>query len=351
MRATLDPRVAWRAVEARDARSDGRFVYAVRSTGIYCRPSCPSRRPRRDRVEFFSAPSEAELGGFRACRRCRPERVEAPLTERARIIIDAAGGTGVPLARLAAELGVSSAHLQRTFTRAHGMSPRAYAERVRAERMRQALRAGHQVSSATYDAGFNSSSRAYATSTRALGMTPGSYRRGGAGMQIQYTFIPSSLGRLLVARTDRGICAVYPGDSDTTLERQLADEFPRADRRKVTTPFSEARQVRDALDKGARELPTLDLNGTDFQRLVWSALARIPAGETRTYGQVARSIGRDGSARAVARACATNNVAVLVPCHRVVREDGEMGGYRWGMERKRRLLATEHDHAPEDAET
>jgi AraC family transcriptional regulator of adaptative response/methylated-DNA-[protein]-cysteine methyltransferase len=338
---TLDSRAAWRAVEARDARSDGRFVYAVRSTGIYCRPSCPSRRPRRDRVQFFRAPGDAEKGGFRACRRCRPNRTEPSLADRARALIDAAGGSDVPLARLASDLGVSPAHLQRTFSRAQGMSPRAYAERVRGERMRRSLREGRQVSSATYDAGFNSSSRAYASSARTLGMTPGSYRRGGAGMDIHYTMIASSLGRLLVARTDRGICAVYPGDSDAALERQLADEFPRAARHKVATPFAEARQVRDALDEGADALPALDVSGTDFQRLVWAALARIPAGETRTYGEVAKSIGREGSARAVARACATNNVAVLVPCLRVVRGDGELGGYRWGLKRKEGLLARE----------
>jgi len=341
MQRALDPRAAWRAVETRDARSDGRFVYAVQSTGIYCRPSCPSRRPRRDRVKFFAAPRDAEQGGFRACRRCRPERNEAPLAERALAIIDAAGGSNVPLARLAAELSVSPAHLQRTFTRAQGMSPRVYAERVRGERMRKSLRGGQQVSRATYDAGFNSSSRAYAASTRTLGMTPGTYRRGGAGMDIHYTLVNSSLGRLLVARTDRGICAVYPGRTDALLERQLAEEFPRAGRRKVVTPFAEARQVRDALDKGVGELPTFDVSGTDFQRLVWAALAQIPAGQTRTYGEVAKSIGRAGSARAVARACATNNVAVLVPCHRVIRGDGGMGGYRWGLERKEALLARE----------
>ena len=292
-------------------------------------------------MEFFPAPRDAEQGGFRACRRCRPERVEAPLAERARALIDAAAGAGVPLARLASELAVSPAHLQRTFTKALGMSPRVYAERIRGERMRQLLRAGHRVTSATYDAGFNSSSRAYASSTRTLGMTPGSYRRGGAGMEIQYALVTSSLGRMLVARTDRGICAVYPGDTDTALERQLAAEFPGADRRKMVTPFREALQVRDALDRGVTEVPALDVNGTDFQRLVWAALAEIPAGETRTYGEVARSIGRDGSARAVARACATNNVAVLVPCHRVIREDGGMGGYRWGTQRKEALLARE----------
>jgi AraC family transcriptional regulator of adaptative response/methylated-DNA-[protein]-cysteine methyltransferase len=341
MQDTLDPRAAWRAVEARDARSDGRFVYAVRSTGIYCRPSCPSRRPRRDRVEFFRAPHDAEDGGFRACRRCRPNQAGPSLTDRARALIDATGGTDVPLARLASSLGVSPAHLQRTFSRVQGISPRAYAERVRGERMRRSLRAGRRVSSAAYDAGFNSSSRAYAASARTLGMTPGSYRRGGAGMEIQYTMVASSLGRLLVARTDRGICAVYPGDSDAVLERQLADEFPRAGRHKVVPPFAEAKQVRDALDRGAGSLPAFDVNGTEFQRLVWAALARIPAGETRTYGEVAESIGRDGSARAVARACATNNVAVLVPCHRVVRGDGEMGGYRWGLKRKAGLLARE----------
>ncbi len=341
MQGTLDPHSAWRAVQARDARSDGRFVYAVRSTGIYCRPSCPSRRPRRDRVEFFPAPRDAEKGGFRACRRCHPNRIEASLGERARALIDAAAGTGVPLARLASELGVSPAHLQRTFTKSEGMSPRAYAERVRTEHMRRALRAGRQVSTASYDAGFNSSSRAYAASARTLGMTPGSYRRGGAGMEIQYSTVPSSLGRLLVARTDRGICAVYPGESDATLERQLAAEFPHAERSRVATPFAEAVQVRDALDKGARSRPALDVAGTDFQRLVWAALEQIPAGETRTYAEVARSIGREGSARAVARACATNNVAVLVPCHRVIRGDGGMGGYRWGVDRKEGLLARE----------
>jgi AraC family transcriptional regulator of adaptative response/methylated-DNA-[protein]-cysteine methyltransferase len=292
-------------------------------------------------VAFFAAARDAEKGGFRACRRCRPERVEAPLAERARALIDAAAGARVPLARLASELAVSPAHLQRTFTKALGMSPRAYAERIRGERMRQLLRAGHQVTSATYDAGFNSSSRAYASSARTLGMTPGSYRRGGAGMKIQYALVTSSLGRVLVARTDRGICAVYPGDSDAALERQLDAEFPGAERRKVVTPFTEARQVREALDRGATELPALDVSGTDFQRLVWAALAQIPAGETRTYGEVAKSIGRDGSARAVARACATNNVAVLVPCHRVIREDGGMGGYRWGTQRKEALLARE----------
>ena len=292
-------------------------------------------------MTFFAAARDAEKGGYRACRRCRPERMQAPLAERARALIDAAAGASVPLARLASELAVSPAHLQRTFTKALGMSPRAYAERVRGERMRQLLRAGHQVTIATYDAGFNSSSRAYASSARMLGMTPGSYRRGGAGMKIQYALIVSSLGRVLVARTDRGICAVYPGDSDATLERHLAAEFPRAERRRVVTPFSEARQVRDALDRGAADVPALDVNGTDFRRRVWAALAQIPAGETRTYGEVARSIGRDGSARAVARACATNNVAVLVPCHRVIREDGGMGGYRWGIQRKQTLLARE----------
>lgn len=265
----------------------------------------------------------------------------ASLTERARALLDAAGGTSVTLANLAAQLGVSPAHLQRTFTRAQGMSPRVYAERLRGERLRRSLRAGQQVSSATYEAGFNSSSRAYAASARTLGMTPGSYRRGGAGMEIQYALMGSTLGRLLVARTERGICAVYPGEADAALERQLAEEFPRAERHRIATPFPEARQVRDALDKGAAEFPAFDVSGTDFQRLVWAALSRIPAGETRTYGEVATSIGRRGAARAVARACATNNVAVLVPCHRVIREDGGMGGYRWGVDRKQELLRRE----------
>lgn len=263
------------------------------------------------------------------------------LAERAQQLIDTREGVNVPLQWLGRQLGVSPAHLQRTFTRERGMSPRAYAERVRAERLRQSLRRGQAVSRAAFDAGFNSSSRAYSASARALGMTPGSYRRGGKGMEIRYSIIASSLGRLLVARTGRGICAVYPGDSDRELERQLSLEFPQATRTRVGTPFPEARQVRDALDEGSRDLPALDVAGTDFQRLVWAALARIPAGETRSYSEVATSIGHGGSARAVARACATNNVAVLVPCHRVVRSDGGMGGYRWGIERKERLLAAE----------
>ncbi len=292
-------------------------------------------------MEFFAAPGEAERGGFRACRRCRPGEAVVSLTERARAIIEQAGGVDVPLARLATRLAVSPSHLQRTFSRAQGMSPRAYAERIRGERMRRALRAGDKVSRATYDAGFTSSSRAYAASTRTLGMTPGSYRKGGAGMEIEYALIASSLGRLLVARTERGICAVYPGDSDSVLEQELAKEFPRAVRRKAGSPFQEARQVRDALDRGTRDVPPFDVRGTDFQRLVWAALAQIPTGQTRTYGEVATSIGRTGSARAVARACATNNVAVLVPCHRVIREDGGLGGFRWGLSRKEQLLARE----------
>ena len=292
-------------------------------------------------MEFYAGPAEAERGGFRACRRCHPERSVASLATRAQELIDRRDGVDVPLQWLGRQLGVSPSHLQRTFTRERGLSPRAYAERVRAERLRQSLRGGQKVSSAAYDAGFNSSSRAYSASTRALGMTPGSYRRGGKGMELQYTIIPSSLGRLLVARTGRGICAVYPGDDDKSLERQLAAEFPQATRTRLASPFAEARQVRDALDDGSRERPVLDVAGTDFQRLVWAALSRIPAGETRSYSEVATSIGRGGSARAVARACATNNVAVLVPCHRVVRSDGGMGGYRWGIERKERLLAAE----------
>jgi AraC family transcriptional regulator of adaptative response/methylated-DNA-[protein]-cysteine methyltransferase len=333
--------MAWRAVVSRDPRADGRFVYAVRSTGIYCRPSCPSRRPRRDRVAFFRTPGDARADGFRACRRCHPDQDVHGLPERARALIDQAGGESTTLAALARGLAVSPAHLQRAFTRAMGLSPRAYAERLRGERLRRSLRAGEQVGRATYGAGFNSSSRAYATASRTLGMTPGSYRRGGSGMRIEYSCLASSLGRLLVARTARGICAVYPGATDKALEQQLAGEFPHAERVRVATAFHEARQVRDAIDRGVDEHPALDVNGTDFQRLVWAALERIPSGQTRTYGEVALAIGRGGSARAVARACATNNIAVIVPCHRVVRGDGGLGGYRWGLERKEALLARE----------
>lgn len=330
---------AWDRVVARDQAADGRFVYAVRSTGIYCRPSCPSRRPRREHVRFFDAPVDAERAGFRACRRCHPARDAAPdLVTRARELLERQDQAPT-LEVLASALGVSAGHLQRTFRAATGLSPRAYAERLRSERLRRALQDGHTVSRAIFDAGFGSASQAYATATRHLGMTPGAYRRGGAGLDIRYAFGDSSLGRILVAWTARGVCAVYPGADDAALERALAQEFPNATRSR-STESPQVRQVLAALE-GDGVLPPLDPQGTAFQQQVWQALAEIPRGATRSYSDVARRVGRPDAVRAVAGACAANNIAVLIPCHRVLRGDGALGGYRWGEERKRRLLARE----------
>ncbi len=333
-----DPR--WEAVRTRDRAADGRFVYAVRSTGIFCRPSCPSRRPRPDRVAFYATPHEAAAAGFRPCRRCRPTAAApATLAERVRAYLDAHPGERVTLADLATALGAGRAHLQRAFTQAYGESPRAYAERLRAGRFRAGLRAGQGVSRAAFEAGYGSLNRAYAGAARHLGMTPGRYARGGAGMTLEWCTLPSSLGTLLVARSAQGICAVLPAGSRAEAARQFAEEFPRASLVEVP-PFAAARAAARAVE-GRGAAPALDLHGTDFQRRVWATLAGIPAGETRTYADVARAIGRPSAARAVARAVATNPVAVLVPCHRVVRGDGGMGGYRWGVARKAALLARE----------
>jgi AraC family transcriptional regulator of adaptative response/methylated-DNA-[protein]-cysteine methyltransferase len=343
---------AWRAVSRRDRSQDGRFVYAVTSTGIYCRPSCPSRRPRRDRVRFFPTPAEAGAAGFRPCKRCHPDSREASPAERAvakaRACLDRHAGEPVSLARLAQEAGMSPWHLQRTFRRLTGLSPREYAEARRAERLRQGLRQEPSVSRATYEAGYGSSSRVYERAPTMLGMTPGAYRRGGAGMEIRYTIVASPFGRLLVAVTDRGVCAVTLGDSDDALARSLRQQFPRAEISRVDAGADEwlaglvarvaARVARPGETSG--EVP-LDLRGTAFQWRVWQALLAIPPGETRSYQQLARAVGRPRAVRAVAGACAANRVAVVVPCHRVIRGDGSLGGYRWGLPRKAKLLARE----------
>lgn len=340
---------AWAAVEARDAGMDGRFVYAVTSTGIYCRPSCPSRRPRRDRVAFFAAPEEAEAAGFRPCRRCRPR--SAGPTEAARTVrlvrehLDAHLDETVTLEELGREIGLSPWHLQRTFKRQTGMSPKDYVQARRAERLKARLQEGETVTTATYEAGYGASSRLYEQAGRRLGMTPGTYRRGGEGLDIRYTVVDSPLGRLLVAATPRGVCAVTLGDDDRALEAALRDEYPKARLEKAEGSAGDdfaswVEAVVASLDGGPLDLP-LDLQGTAFQQRVWRALQEIPRGETRTYSEIAARLGHPSAARAVAQACASNRVALAVPCHRVVRADGDSGGYRWGADRKRRILARE----------
>jgi AraC family transcriptional regulator of adaptative response/methylated-DNA-[protein]-cysteine methyltransferase len=340
----------WRAVLARDAGFDGAMVFAVRSTGIYCRPSCPARRPRRQNVVFFPRPEAAEGAGFRACRRCRPKG-PSPAQEQAAWVEDACRRLAAQedgplrLADLGAQLGVSPHHLQRTFKQLMGITPRQYADAVRLGFFRAQLRKGGDVTSAVYDAGYGSSSRAYEGAAARLGMTPGAYRRGGQGMRIAYTIVASPLGRLLVAATDRGLSAVSLGDAEASLEAALRAEYPAAEIRRDDAglkPWVE-RVLQRMVIEGGEPAPALpvDLRATAFQRRVWEELKAIPRGQTRSYGEIARRIGQPTAARAVARACATNPVALVIPCHRVVAGDGGLGGYRWGVERKRHLLERE----------
>lgn len=342
----LDDEVRWQAVLARDAGADGAFVYAVASTGIFCRPSCPSRRPRRDRVRFYRSPAEAETAGFRACRRCAPQDGETEAQRRvraARAYLDAHPEETVTLERLGREVGMSPYHLQRIFRRHVGMSPKAYASSRRLDRMKTRLRDGTTVTRATYDAGYTSASRAYDQARARLGMTPGDYREGGRGVRIRSLVLETAAGALLVAATDRGVCAVTLGDSAAELERGLAREYANA---RIEPADGELRAWAEAVvarveGAGAPGPVPLDVRGTRFQQEVWAALQRIPAGSTRTYGEIARAIGRPDAARAVGGACGRNRIAVLIPCHRAVRGDGDPGGYRWGVERKEALLARE----------
>jgi len=338
-----DAETAWTAVLERDAESDGRFVYAVSSTGVYCRPSCASRRPRRDRVSFFANPSEAEAAGYRACLRCGNGSAAAERVERARGYLDAHADERVTLRELSRVAGLSPFHLQRTFQRLLGMTPKAYASARRTERFKHSLKTGSDVTSAIYEAGFGSSSRAYESADERLGMTPSAYRRGGEGMRIRYAVVDSPLGRLLVAATDRGVCSVALGDGDGPLLEALRREYPRAQVEPATDGLSQAAsQVVDHL-QGRRlllQLP-IDVTATAFQWRVWKALQEIPYGSTRSYAAIAAEIGRPRAVRAVARACASNRVALLIPCHRVVRTDGALGGYRWGTARKAALLERE----------
>ena len=341
--STLDWR--WTAVLDRDSAADGRFVYAVASTRIYCRPTCPSRRPRRRQVRFFATPAAAETAGYRACRRCRPAQGEPDALRRvreARRYLDEHLDETVTLDRLGRAVGLSPWHLQRTFKRITGVTPRAYAGARRMERMKARLKQGDSVTRATYEAGYSSPSRLYDQSRTHLGMTPGAYQRGGRGIRIRFTTVPTALGHVLVAATDRGLCSVTLGDEAGTLEAALRREYPAAtvERRDDELRGWAGAVVARTAGHEAEQVP-LDVGGTAFQRRVWDALQRIPRGSTRSYAEIARELGQPSAARAVARACATNQLALVVPCHRVVREDGGLGGYRWGVERKRELLALE----------
>jgi AraC family transcriptional regulator of adaptative response/methylated-DNA-[protein]-cysteine methyltransferase len=342
----------WRAVVMRDAEAS--FVYAVRSTGIYCRPTCPSRRPGRDQVSFYALPDAAERDGFRACYRCRPrDAVDAQveLVQHACRYIEERLEDGVTLAELGKSIGSSPYHLQRVFKQIMGISPRQYADSRRLRRLKEGLKGGDAVTVAVYDAGYGSSSRLYERAGTQLGMPPATYRRGGAGVRLRYATAACALGRLLVAATDRGICFVSLADSDDELETTLRAEYPAAEIARDDTDLEAwtGALVRHLAGQEPHlDLP-LDVRATAFQRRVWQELQAIPYGETRTYAEIARSIGNPNAWRAVGHACATNPTSVVIPCHRATRTDGGLGGYRWGLERKSRMLAGERAGAPEPA--
>ncbi len=342
----LDSEQCWAALANREAQADGGFVYAVRTTGVYCRPGCASRLPQRENVAFYETPAAAEAAGFRPCKRCRPS--EAPgerhvaAIERACALIRARD-TLPSLAELAAAAGISRFHFHRVFKEITGATPREWGKAYRLGRFAARLDAGDSVADATYAAGFGASSRAYEAAPNGLGMTPGARRHGGRGETIRFTIVETALGWALVAATERGICMTALGDERAALEAELRRRFPAAliwPADAALTGWAE-RIVQFITRPGAQPDLPLDIRGTAFQALVWRALQKIPPGRTATYGEIAAALGRPSAVRAVAQACAGNKLALLVPCHRVVRGDGELAGYRWGVERKRALLARE----------
>jgi AraC family transcriptional regulator of adaptative response/methylated-DNA-[protein]-cysteine methyltransferase len=336
----------WNAVLARDEGADGLFVLGVQSTGIYCRPSCPARRPARQHVTFFDGADLAEKAGFRACLRCLPREAKSPRTiviERICRYIQNNLDKNLTLQNLASQVGLSAHHLQRTFKRVLGVSPRQYIETRRLEKMKGSLRNGATVNNALYNAGFSSRSRVYETGVDQLGVNPGTVRRGGEGLRIDYTIVDSPLGRLLLGSTPRGLCAVCIGDSDLEVENSMVEDYPLAKHYRNDTAMKRWADTFLQYFKGEefpRQLP-LDIRATAFQSRVWKELQNIPLGETRSYTEVADAIGTPAAVRAVANACATNPVALIVPCHRVIGKDGTLHGYYWGLKRKEALLKLE----------
>ncbi len=346
----------WQAVLQRDKQADGEFVYAVRSTGIYCKPTCPSRKPSREQVAFFEQTEAAEQAGFRACRRCQSESksdVQVELIQKACRLIEQHLDEPLRLEQFAAEIGLSPSYAQRLFKRVMGISPRQYAEAQRLERVKSQLKGDRSVTSTVYEAGYSSSSRFYERTPEQLGMTPTVYKRGGAGMHINYTIADSPLGRLLVAATRRGVCHIGLHESDEVLEGSLKHEYPAAEIQLDQTGLGLWVEVLIQHLRGQQphlDLP-IDIRATAFQWRVWQELCAIPYGETRSYSEIASAIGHPTARRAVAQACAHNPVPLIVPCHRVVRSDGGQGGYRWGVERKSQLLEQEAATKPEEART
>lgn len=344
----IDDETRWQAVQTRDSAFNDLFVYGVRSTGIYCKPSCASRRPRREQVVYFPSFETAEAANFRACKRCNPgvrcEREKhVEMVVRACQIIEAHAEGTISLERLSKRLGVSSHHFQRTFKKVTGVTPRQYAAAHRLEQFKASIHNGSDVTNAIYDAGYGSSRGLYENVSERLGMTPATYQKGGKGMEIKFTIVDCYLGRMLVAATDRGVCAVSFGDDDLALETSLRETYSAAD---IQSDEVHLRKwVYVLLDYLSGTEPHLDLpldvQASAFQLRVWNELRKIPYGSTCSYGEIARAIGQPTASRAVASACAANSVALVIPCHRVLREDGNLSGYRWGRERKRALLEKE----------
>ena len=341
----------WAAVVARDKRADGSFVTAVATTGIYCRPSCAARRPLRQNVRFYATCAEAEAAGFRPCKRCKPN-APAEDGEHTRRIAAACrliktAETAPTLEALAAHAGLSPYHFHRVFKAATGVTPKAYAVAHRRERIGKALQGEKSVTTAIYEAGFNSSGRFYADATRSLGMKPAAYRAGGVDVEIRHATAACSLGLMLVAATDKGVCAIFFGDDAGVLGRELRDRFPRAKLTGGDRAFAKlVAQAVAYVEAPQKEMSLpLDVRGTAFQQRVWAALREIPPGETATYGDIARRIGKPAAVRAVGTACGANQIAVAIPCHRVVGSNGKLTGYRWGVQRKQALLAREKDKA------
>lgn len=346
-----DDALRWAAVETRDAKADGVFFYAVITTGIYCRPSCSSRRPKRENVRFYDSAAAAEAGGFRACRKClgadtaAARRLEA--VEVACALLDAADETAPTLDELADATGLSPYHLQRTFKTATGVTPRQYWDAQRLERLRKNLRSGEAVTPALYGAGYGSSSRLYEKARGQLGMTPATYGKGGRGAVIAFTLARSPLGQILIAATESGICFLALGEDPVGLETELWTEFPKAEIVRDDDTLGRITETVIAHLEGRLpdiKLP-LDIQATAFQRQVWEALMEVPYGETRTYGELAKAIDKPGASRAVGRACGSNRVALIIPCHRAVGAGGSLTGYRWGVPRKRRLLEEERQRS------
>lgn len=351
MKPYATPDTRWQAVQERDRNAATHFVYALRTTGIYCLPGCASRTPRPENVEFFETPAQAEAAGYRPCKRCRPDDpahrdIDSGRVVRACRTMEQAlesGNEPPSLEGLSRDAGLSPAHFQRLFKARTGVSPKEYALALRDERVRAALARGRSVTEAIFEAGFGSASRFYERADQTLGMPPATYRRGGKGLTIRYAVAEAFLGPILAGFTDLGVCAIEFGDSPEALLQSLRDRFPEAYLRDAQTEYAPLltevaaflRRPNQGLD-----LP-LDIQGTAFQQRVWRELARIPAGQTRTYTDVARALDAPRAVRAVAAACAANPLAVAIPCHRVLRKSGKLAGYRWGLDKKQALLDNE----------